>query len=69
MNIQSTTSEIASKALATLAEALEAGKSKALTAYLKSSPVSENTVGPIACLSRCSAQPLLTLRAFGHGSA
>ena len=34
MNIQTTTSEIASKALATLAAALEAGNSAALTAYL-----------------------------------
>jgi antirestriction protein ArdC len=34
MNTQNTPSEIASKALATLAEALEAGNSAALTAYL-----------------------------------
>ena len=34
MNTQNTTSEIASKALATLAAALEAGNSAALTAYL-----------------------------------
>jgi antirestriction protein ArdC len=34
MNTQNPTSEIASKALATLAEALEAGNSAALTAYL-----------------------------------
>lgn len=34
MNTQNTTSEIASNALATLAAALEAGNSAALTAYL-----------------------------------
>jgi hypothetical protein len=34
MSTQNTTSEIASKALATLADALEAGNSAALTAYL-----------------------------------
>jgi hypothetical protein len=34
MNTQNTTSEIASKALAALATALEAGNSAALTAYL-----------------------------------
>jgi hypothetical protein len=35
MNTQATTSEIAANALATLAAALEAGNSAALTAYLK----------------------------------
>jgi hypothetical protein len=68
MNTQNITAEIASNALATLAAALEAGNSTALTTYLTITARFTTIPGRTSCSSPCSGRMQLMLQGFAHGS-